>query len=250
MIRLAALSSTTLLGKVSRYPLRILPKSLVVRVLQGPARGKKWIVGSQRHAFWLGDYEPEMQRAIAETVKVGGVFYDVGANVGFYSLLASELVKNGKVFSFEPLPANVSYLRRHLSMNAANNVQVLELALWNGIGTSFFEAEETGAMGHLKDRGSCTVSTTTLDHLLQQQRIAPPDYIKMDIEGAEFNALLGARNCFATHRPTLFLATHSRELTQDCSELLCSWGFELASIGEASEERAEILARPKPPLGA
>jgi len=81
---------------------------MTVPILQGPLRGKKWIVGSQRHAFWLGGYEPHLQRLIAREVKPGEIFYDVGANVGFYSLLASVLVGPGKVFAFEQLPANVA----------------------------------------------------------------------------------------------------------------------------------------------
>jgi FkbM family methyltransferase len=244
LLNLAALSNTSILGRLSRYPLRILPQSLVVPILQGPARGKRWIVGAQRHAFWLGSYEPEMQKTIANSVTSGSVFYDIGANVGFYSLLASGLVRDGRVFSFEPLPTNVEYLRKHLALNAAENVDVMELAISNEVGPAFFRKEKTGAMGRLEETGSATVFTSTIDHLLQENRIAPPSYIKMDIEGAELRALLGARNCFMVHKPTLFLATHSRELTRECSDLLRQWRFELSHIGLPGEDRAEVLARP------
>jgi FkbM family methyltransferase len=244
VISFAALQNAKLLGKVSRYPLRILPKALVVPILQGPARGKKWIVGSQRHAFWLGSYEPKMQKVIAREVRAGGVFYDVGANVGFYSLLASLLVGPGKVFAFEPLPGNVTYLRRHLMLNAINNVEVFELAICDQVGTSFFEAEETGAMGHLQANGKFQVATSTLDSLLQEEKVAPPNYVKMDIEGTELNALQGGKNCFQRYKPVLFLATHGMEVSRECCELLRSWDYELRSIGQMSEGRAEILARP------
>jgi len=244
MIRFAALPNTTLIGRISRLPLRILPKDLSVPILQGPARGKRWIIGSQRHAFWLGSYEPEMQKRIAQEVKAGGVFYDLGANVGFYSLLASTLIGSGKVFAFEPLPSNVSYLRRHLALNHVANVDVLEMAVCDQAGTAFFAAEQTGAMGRLQNDGSVRVTTATLDSLLQQQKIAPPNYVKMDIEGAELKALEGGKVCFQKYKPVLFLATHGKDIGRACVDLLSSWRFNLTYIEQESEERAEILARP------
>jgi FkbM family methyltransferase len=247
VIDFSALPNTNLLGKISRYPLRILPGTMTVPILQGPLRGRKWIVGSQRHAFWLGSYEASMQKLIAREVKPDAVFYDVGANVGFYSLLASMLVGKGKVFAFEPLPANVAYVYKHLALNAAKNVEVFELAICDQVGTAFFEQEGTGAMGRLQDQGSLRVATATLDSLLQEQKLAPPDYIKMDIEGAEAKALAGAMLCFQRFKPVLFLATHGREIHKECCDLLRSWNYELSVVGQASQDRAEVLCRPARP---
>lgn len=244
LINFSAVSNTKLLGKISRYPLRILPGTMTVPILQGPLRGKRWIIGSQRHAFWLGSYEPHMQKLIAQELKPGGVFYDVGANVGFYSLLGSLLVRSGKVFAFEPLPSNVAYLYKHLVLNSVANVEVFELAICDSVGASFFQQEGTGAMGHLHADGSLRVNTATLDSLLQQQRIAPPDYIKMDIEGAEPKALLGAKLCFQKHRPVVFLATHGKEVHKECWDILRSWNFDLRVVEQMSEDRAEIVCRP------
>jgi FkbM family methyltransferase len=248
LINLSALPNTNLLGKISRYPLRILPGSMTVPILQGPLRGKKWIVGSQRHAFWLGSYEPHMQKLIAREVKPGGVFYDVGANVGFYSLLGSVLVGSGKVFAFEPLPSNVGYLRRHLALNAVNNVDVLEMAICDRVGSSSFQKEATGSMGRLEAEGDLGVATATLDWLIQEQRIAPPNYIKMDIEGAEPRALMGAEMCFQRYKPVLFLATHGSEVHKECCELLRSRNYELRIVEESVQGRAELLCWPSKPV--
>jgi FkbM family methyltransferase len=244
IIDLSVLPNRTLIGRICRYPLRIIPKRMAVPILQGPLKGRKWIVGSQRHAFWLGSYEPHMQHLIAQEVKSGQVFYDVGANVGFYSLLASVLVGPGKVFAFEPLPANIAYLRQHLVLNAAENVEVLEVAVCDQVGASSFQTERTGAMGRLETCGDIRVPTTTLDALLQEGKIAPPTYIKMDIEGTEFRALSGAKTCFEKYKPTLFLATHDGELHRRCCDLLRAWEFDIKPIAKTSEGRAEILARP------
>lgn len=243
MIRLSAPPDTTLAGKISRSPLRILRRSWVVPILQGPLRGKKWVIGSQRHAFWLGIYEPHMQCLIARTVKKDTVFYDIGANVGFYSLLASTLIFPGKVFAFEPLPENVRYLERHLTLNDIRNVEILELAISDQVGTSNFQEEVTRAMGRLQAEGNTRVLTTTLDSLLQAQLIDPPHYIKMDIEGTELMALRGASECIQRHRPTIFLATHGRDMEAECGRLLNSWGYELRNIGDTTIlDRGEFLA--------
>ena len=244
MFRLPAPPATTFVGKISRSPLRILPRRWVVPILQGPLRGKKWVIGSQRHAFWLGIYEPHMQSLIAQVVKKESVFYDIGANVGFYSLLASKLVFPGKVYAFEPVAENVRYIQRHLTLNDIRNVEVLELAICDQVGTSTFQEEETRAMGHLKAEGNTRVQTTTLDALLQAQLIDPPHYIKMDIEGAELTALHGARDCIQRHRPIIFLATHGCDMETECTRLLSSWGYELQNIGDrTSPDRAEFLAK-------
>jgi FkbM family methyltransferase len=184
-----------------------------------------------------------MQRLFAREINRGGVFYDIGANVGFYSLLASTLIDPGKVFAFEPLPINVSYLRRHLALNHRTNIKVLEIAVCDQEGEASFEQEETGSMGRLNQQGKLRVRTSTLDTLLRTQEIPPPNYIKMDIEGAELRALLGAEDCFRKFKPRLFLATHGREVHQDCCELLRSWQFEIEVVREQSDDRAEIFAK-------
>jgi FkbM family methyltransferase len=243
MIELSFVSNDTLVGRAVRFPLRLLPKEWKVPILQGPLRGRKWIVGSQRHAFWLGCYEPAMQRLIARETNQGGVFYDIGANVGFYSLLASTLIDPGRVFAFEPLASNVSYLRRHLDLNRRTNVEVLDVAICDQEGEALFEQEETGSMGCLNDKGKIRVRTATVDALLRAQEIRPPNYVKMDIEGAEFRALLGAAECFREFKPKLFLATHGKKVHEDCCNLLRSWNFELQIVREQSDDRAEVFAK-------
>ena len=117
MIDFSALPNTSLAGRVARFPLKILPSGMVVPIMQGRLKGRKWIVGSHRHACWLGCYEPEVQNLVAHEVEPAGVFYDIGAMVGFYSLLASIVIGPGRVYAFEPVPRNISYLCRHLALN-------------------------------------------------------------------------------------------------------------------------------------
>jgi FkbM family methyltransferase len=233
--------------RLARSPLRMIPRRAVLPILTGALKGKKWIVGSSRHLCWVGAYERAMQQFVVREVKRGSVFYDVGANVGFYSLLAAGLVGTGRVFAFEPLTENVAYFAKHVKLNGITNVEVLEMAIADRPGVAHFQEEETRAMGKLAAHGTRQVTVSTLDALLEQQRITPPDFIKMDVEGAEFKALLGARVCFDQYRPKLFLATHGKEVHDECCHLLRAWRYDIAPIAMSAEEgRGELFATPVP----
>ena len=80
------------MGRLLRFPLRLIPDRAVIPVLQGRMRGKRWIAGSSDHGCWLGSYEYAIRRVFEETITHGSIVYDVGAHVGYYTLLASELV--------------------------------------------------------------------------------------------------------------------------------------------------------------
>jgi FkbM family methyltransferase len=232
------------MGKIVRLPLALVPRDMAVPIPLGRLRGKRWIAGSAIHRCWLGLYEYEKQQVIAHEVRPDSVFYDVGANVGFYSLLASSLVGQGKVFAFEPVPRNIAYLRKHIELNRIANVEVLGVALSDANGSARFEIEQTGFMGHLSRDGGISVPTATLDSLVKDGKVLPPDYIKMDIEGAELLALRGARETFQRYLPLLFLATHGREVHVECCRLLESWGYECRPVrSDSLGDLREVVAR-------
>jgi FkbM family methyltransferase len=245
MINFSALRPHTLAGKIVRFPFRAIPRDLAVPILQGPLRGKKWIVGSYIHGCWLGSYEFALQQLIANEVKRGEVFFDVGACVGFYSLLAAVRAEPGQVHAFEPLPANLAYLRKHLQLNKIKNVDVHEIAVSDEVGTKFFADEATRGMGKLDAKGGIPVRTSTIDALIQADEVPAPNYIKMDIEGTESRALLGAKDCILRYKPKLFLATHGTQMHDECLRLLSSWQYEFREIARESFDRAELFASPR-----
>src|SRR5437868_6376075 len=105
----------SLLSKVVRLPLRLVPKGKAMPVLTGELRGSKWIAGAASHRCWIGTYEKEVQAVFTSKVRSGDVVYDLGANAGFYTLLASRLVgDDGHVYAFEPNPENLHYLNEHV----------------------------------------------------------------------------------------------------------------------------------------
>src|SRR5437867_1922845 len=132
--------SQTPIGRIIRAPLRVIPKRVVVPILQGPLRGKRWITGSGIHRIWLGSYEVSKMALAAAWVHAGDTVFDIGANVGIYTLLFSERVgPRGRVVAFEPSARNVSYLKRHLALNGATNVSVVEADASATAGIARFE---------------------------------------------------------------------------------------------------------------
>lgn len=213
------------LGKALRLPLRLIPKEYVTTIKSGPLRGARWIVGAGVHGYWLGTYERNLQKLFVETVGTNDVVYDVGANVGFYTLLASRLAKN--VVAFEPLPRNLSYLDRHIVLNGARNVRVIEAAVSDIEGVARFSEAPHAAMGKLSKGGSLEVRTVALDALPD---LPPPTVIKMDIEGGEAKALRAAQKLLTRHRPTIFLSTHGEAVERECLEFLKSLSYKVRQI--------------------
>lgn len=244
-MNLGKISNSGLMGKALRLPLKLIPARTKMPILQGRLRGKRWIVGSStNHGFWLGTREYEQRRVFEETVTEGSIVYDLGAHVGFYSMLASVISgPQGRVISFEPLPSNLKFLREHLRINNMENVEVFEAAVSDGEGEACF-AEGLGSFdGRLAENGAIHVRTVTLDGLLASGRIPPPDFIKIDVEGGEVAALQGALSLLKTYHPTLFLATHGPEIHQQCLELLEGLGYNLLfTDGKDRVASSEALA--------
>ena len=232
-------------ARAIRSPLRLLPPGMVLPILTGRLRGRKWIVGSGVHSCWIGTYEFDKQRAFAEVTGRGATVLDLGSNVGFYTLLAAELVGcSGHVYAFEPVQRNIEFLRRHIALNKLTNVTVIEAAICELTGRRRFQFHESAAMGHLSDDGQTEVNTVTLDDFVFRWG-ATPNSIKIDVEGAELLVLQGAREMLSQHRPAVLLATHSHALRDQCLDLIAEHGYLVRVIGKNDHEGAdEFLAVP------
>lgn len=243
-MNLSGISNKSLRGRVLRFSLRFIPKQTQVPIIQGRLKGKKWIVGSSNHGCWLGSYEYKKQRLLEKTIVEGSIVFDLGGHVGFYTLLASELVgPNGKVFVFEPVPRNLFYLKGHLRLNHVSNVTVVEAAVSDRGGKVSFEEGINSSVGHIAPEGKLQVKTVVLDELIFKRELPTPDYIKIDVEGAEMLALSGAKSLLTNAHPVIFLATHGPRIHQECCHLLESLGYKLEPIdGMSLEESREILA--------
>ena len=239
MINISKSAFNSPLGKLLRLPLKLIPGKTVLPILQGPLKGKKWIKGSSINGCWLGTYELDKQVLFSKYIKSGMTVFDIGANVGLYSLLSSVLAGNeGKVFSFEPLSENLSYLKKHIELNNLRNVKVIDKAVNDKISKLRFTFGDNRSAGHISKYGEIEIETTSVDEFIKDGNPLP-DLIKMDIEGAEYDALVGATNILKRKKPVIFLATHSNELRSKCLKLLTEHGYTIAPIENKSLEESD-----------
>ena len=164
-----------------------------------------------------GVYEPVTTRFVKEMVRPGDVVVDIGANIGYYTLLFSELTgPGGKVLAFEPHPANCALLRKNVEANGLANVEVFERAASNRSGKArLYLDRDGGAMYHsLIDLGERTsfldVDCVRLDDFLAG-REGHLDIIKIDVEGGEGLALEGMGRILETNRRLRIISEFSPE---------------------------------------
>ena len=244
-MNLSGISSESLVGRALRSPFRLIPPSAAIPILQGPLRGRRWIVGSATHGCWLGSYEFETQRAFARLVRRGDVVYDLGANVGFYTLLGARLAgSGGAVYSFEPLRRNLEFLRKHLVMNALKNCFVIDAAVADRDGEMRLDGSNAPTTAHLADGGGFVVRVVSLDSLVERGEIRPPCVMKIDVECSEVKALQGAVRTIEKYRPRILLATHNRELHAECVEFLERFEYRVKLLAELTMAGTELIAWP------
>jgi len=163
-----------------------------------------------------GDCEPEVQDAMQRYLRPGMTFYDLGANNGFFSLLAARLVgEQGRVMAFEADPEIAARLREHVSRNGFRNITVAERAVWSDASRVFFERADPETspdrgLGHIVSTASSNtiaIEALTLDDFA---RTSPaPDFIKCDVEGAEVEVFRGAQWLLAEKHPGIVCEIHS-----------------------------------------
>ena len=216
-------------------------------VKRGPLRGKRWLLNTRR-GFRRGTYEPEQTRVFQQVVKEGQVVYDLGAHVGYYTVLASELVgDSGHVVSFEPLPLNLRDVRRHLQMNHCDNVTVIDACVGDHTGVCHFARRSGTRAGRVEENGEMAVRMVSLDELVDAGSIPPPDCMKIDVEQAEFAVLQGAGGLIARTHPTTLLSVHGDRMRKLCFDFLRDHGYELRPIGpQQLDEANEIFASYQP----
>jgi FkbM family methyltransferase len=200
----------------------------------------------------VGNLRTRRRRVFERTVVKGSVVFDIGANVGFYALLSSVLVgREGRVYAFEPIPQNLSFLKNYLEINRISNVQVIETAVAERSGTARFEENANRSMSHISSDGGVEVKVVSLDELTSSGELTPSNYLKIDVEGAELTVLAGAKATIAKSPPTIMLATHARDIHRQCGDFLSSMGYRVEcqadNLKDGPEMRGEPLAHSQRP---
>jgi FkbM family methyltransferase len=229
-----------------------------------------------REVCFTGQYEPQETALVRSILRPGMSFVDVGANWGYFTLLAANLVgTTGRVLSLEPHPRLFSSLAANVARNDLDQVAVLQIAAANepctlslagydensdNYGVSRIVAESNGQQRMFR------VAADSLDRILDDHAFAAVDLMKMDIEGGEAFAVKGLTKSLATHRiKRLLLELHPVQIAEHRSTVsdivgalqkagYIGWTIDHSPIATrrvAYQKRlkAETLLRPVDPSG-
>lgn len=146
-------------------------------------------------------------------VRKGDVIIDAGANEGYLSIYYAKKVKaEGKIFAFEPDKINVSEMKRNIKLNDnVDNIKIYEDLLWKeNSRIEFFEAGTVASSVHYQPKNSRKVfrKAITIDSFCKKENLDRLDFVKMDIEGAEIEALIGAKDILKKFRPNFVIASY------------------------------------------
>jgi FkbM family methyltransferase len=238
---LRSFRNAPVLGKlIHGLSYRILPANEMVwaQIEAGPAQGL-WIELNPRTGRTLlrGEGETAVQKALAERLRPGMIFYDLGANIGLYSLLAARMIgATGRVFSFEPDAYVAGRLHRNIAQNGFQNVTVVESAVWSTSGDFKFVAADSSSPDHGTGRvvseedasRGTSLRCVSLDDFTANA--PPPDAIKCDVEGAEVEVFHGAEKMLRARHPWILCEMHSNENDRAAREFLGCLGYTFERI--------------------
>jgi len=177
---------------------------------------------------------PEFESWIWNHLKVakGDVFLDVGAHIGKYAVPIAKIVgENGLVIAVEPHPTNYKTLLENIRLNGLKNVIALNIAAWSeNRKMTLFIGDKPGHHSAKKDfgRGSIIVKAKALDNVLNELKVERVNWIKIDVEGAEFEVLNGLQNTLRKHRPTLIVEISKEQ--NKIEDFISKLGYTLEKI--------------------
>lgn len=218
-------------------------RSVKMKIFTGESMGKIM--------YYFGDWEPKQNNFFAAYIKPGMLLFDVGANMGFYSLFAA--THGARSVAFEPDPAIASeYLKFNIALNkVSDKVVVVNEAVSNKEGTVQFYLHRPGSWGagrifKISDENNPAISVNTNPIDYYVQKYGKPDVIKMDIEGAEYFALQGASETLSREdAPDLMMEFHPGEIIEASQgrssyekliALLVDYGYKAHGIYELNEQ--------------
>lgn len=161
--------------------------------------------------FNFDQYELEDSEMLYKLVSDGDIIFDVGANIGWYSNHLSKKLPNAKIYSFEPIPETHAQVKRNIELNNASNITLNNVALSDKIQTLtfFYSPTITGASSAAnitenENMVKLECVTNTIDNYVNDNNIAALDFIKCDVEGAEFMVYKGGAETIKKHQPIVF----------------------------------------------
>lgn len=207
------------------------------RIQKGPIKGFHWNLNITDSRYILGDYETSQTDLILSKLKGKTKFADIGANAGYFSLIAKSKFPEVEVFLFEPLPLNIEHLSQHFRDNGLeNSYELKKVAIGEKSGEIEFSDSGNAAANTIMKESSMMQSSRkikvpieTIDQNAKAFNWDEKTFLKIDIEGAEFMALKGAKEYLTNFHPEFILATHDCHVPgveKDCLDFLTELGYQ------------------------
>ena len=162
-------------------------------------------------AFNFNMYEQEDSEMLYKLVSENDTIFDIGANIGWYSNHLSKKLPNSTIYAFEPIPETFAQIKRNTELNQSKNIILNNVALSDKIQTLtfFYSPTVTGASSSVnitenKSMVKLECQTNTIDNFMKETDITKLDFIKCDVEGAEFMVYKGGAETLAKHTPIIF----------------------------------------------
>ncbi len=183
-----------------------------------------------------GTLEPPVQEALRRLLAPGAVFYDIGANVGFFTILGARLVgPAGRAIAFEPVPACARAVARNIELNAFEHAEIREAAVGAAGGRAQLLVVGEASWSHLASTGrhadvraELDVEVVSIDELVGDGAIPPPDAVKIDTEGAELQVIAGMRATIERHHPAIVCELH--DTNAEFCALMAELGYETTNL--------------------
>lgn len=216
-------------------------------IANGPAKGLLIDVAGSRPSYVLGIAEREMQRFFATHIRPGDHVLDVGANIGFFTLVAAALTgPTGRIASFEPHPDNAEALRRNVIANELDQVEIVEAAVSDRTGESDLHVNTSDQVASLvvaRTNETVSVQTVTLDDEIQRLGLRP-GFVKIDVEGHEDAVVRGMNETLRTFRPIVVCEVHTNKPTFDhpVPATLTAAGYRVSWLEEGADVDDDVWA--------
>lgn len=198
----------------------------------GPMKGIQLALGEHvSHAHIRGTYELETLEAVDRLVQPGSICYDLGASIGYLSLLMARKAK--QVFSFEPAPHARLEMERQVAANSLSNITIVPLAVSDSEKTVEFAMTDAAYGSRISSESGAKwqtlkLKTTTLDIFVKEHPF--PDFLKIDVEDEEGRVLAGARSILQQRRAVICCEIHSRESAQAVMSILAEYGYLVTTL--------------------
>jgi FkbM family methyltransferase len=183
-------------------------------IVRGIGAGLKFDPAGGFPGMVLGTTEPEEQALLGKHLPGGGVFYDIGANIGFYSTLAGKLVgPEGQVYAFEPHPETAQRCLSNARRNNFKHVDVTIAAVSSYDGSTKLSlgdgsTQNTISVGNVKEEQGLKVKVVSIDLWRKTTQARLPSVVLIDAEGQEIEVLKGMRETIAAARPVFMIEVH------------------------------------------